>query len=256
VFNAPHAFSEDSLLPQYLDNLRTSRHKTTITQDVKLSPMTLNVFTEVHKVLSDETSRLRDAAAEVFIRCQSLQGELREQILKAGEVQRRIDGMLGDGEEESDRVQYDRRIEQARDRQEALKLRIDKLKQTVGRSTNRELSAKERAWFGEVRSAEKNACMPEGDDEEDAAADDPQNQPKQLWQRFEDVKELQDSLTMQLETLNVSKSGEENRGQELRVPDNIRKSKMQQVQGALARESALVEAVRMRLEKLQTDAGN
>ncbi|KAG9251520.1 uncharacterized protein F5Z01DRAFT_738981 [Emericellopsis atlantica] len=257
VFNTPHAFSEDSLLPQYLDNLRTSRHKTTITQDVKLSPMTLNVFTEVHKLLSDETARLRDAAAAVFIRCQSLTGELREQIRKAGEVQRRIDGMLGDGEEQSDRVRYDRRIEQANSRQEALKARIEKLKQTVGRSTTRELSVKERVWADEVRSAEKNVCLPgEDDDEDTVAANDSPNQPKKLWQRFEDLKELQDSLTMQLETLNVGKDGEEKREQEqLRVPDNIRKSKMQQVQGALARETALVEAVRLRLEKLQTDAG-
>ncbi|PHH89904.1 hypothetical protein CDD83_5018 [Cordyceps sp. RAO-2017] len=95
VFNPPHAFEQGSALPTLLERLRTSRHKTVVNQEVKLSPLTLQIFTDAHKVLSDETFRLGMAAAEVFRRCELLQAELRQQVRKANEVKGKIDAISG-----------------------------------------------------------------------------------------------------------------------------------------------------------------
>ena len=80
-------------------------------------------------------------------------------------------------------------------------------------------------------------------------------QSKQLWRRLEEVKKLQAELSAQVDKL--KKSAGANAAEavpvgDLRIPQDIRKTKMQQVQGLLARETALVEAVTSRLEKLQT----
>ena len=87
---------------------------------------------------------------------------------------------------------------------------------------------------------------------------------QQLWKRLEDVRRLQADLTAEAESL--VKAGKETDdaettkaampsggrgGSELRIPQDVRRMKLQQVQSLLARETALVEAVTSRLEKLK-----
>ncbi|KHO00680.1 WD40 repeat-like-containing domain protein [Metarhizium album ARSEF 1941] len=252
VYNPPRAFDEGSALPTLLERLRTSRHKTIVNQEVRLSPLTLQIFTDAHKVLSDETYKLGVAAAEVFRRCELLQSELHQQVRKANEVKGRIDsinGGGGDGNDEAENAMYDRRVAEARDRQERLTKRVDSLRKIVGKATTRDLSTKERAFVDEVTSLEANVLgPPAGGRREDGAA----QQPRPLWRRLEDVKRLQAELLADVES--VKKSGHAEAAAatgEVRIPQDIRRSKLQQVQGLLARESALVEAVTSRLERLQ-----
>ncbi|KAL6851100.1 hypothetical protein ACO1O0_008228 [Amphichorda felina] len=246
VFHPSHVFDEGSQLPGFLDRMKTSRYKTLVNQEIRLSPMTLSLFTDAHKILSDETYRLGVAASEVFRRCEILQSELREQIDKANQVKIKVDAINGahrDGE--SDRVKYDRRVEEARERQESLTSRVERLRKIVGKATTRDLSAKERVWFEEVRSVENNVS---GSDD----APEKRNQSKQLWRRLENARELQESLLSEVESLKKAGDVQISTASELRIPQDIRRSKLQQVQGLLSRESALVEAVRSRLERLQT----
>ncbi|ODA82592.1 hypothetical protein RJ55_01099 [Drechmeria coniospora] len=248
VFNPPHAFDEGSALPTLLERLRTSRHKTTVNQEVKLSPLTLQIFTDAHKVLSDETYKLGVAAAEVFRRCELLQAELRQQVSKANEVKGKIDAISGASRDnnEADNAMYDRRISTARDRQETLTRRVDGLRKLVGKTTTRDLSVKERAFVDEVKTLEANVLGPAG--REDAAA----RQSKRLWKRLEEVKRLQAELVREVESLRKSGHVETTpSASELRIPQDVRRSKLLQVQGLLSRETALVEAVTARLERLQ-----
>lgn len=262
VYNPPHVFDEGSVLPALLERLRTSRHKTVVNQEVRLSPLTLQIFTDAHKVLSDETYKLGVAAAEVFRRCELLQSELHQQVRKANEVKGKIDTINGvDRNNEAENVMYDRRIAEARDRQERLTNRVDNLRKIVGKATTRDLSTKERAFVDEVKNLEANVLgsLPSsspssssptttGGGQESSAA----QQSKQLWKRLEEVKKLQTELMADVES--IKKSGELDvaASGELRIPQDIRRSKLQQVQGLLARETALVEAVTSRLERLQT----
>ncbi|KAK7217098.1 hypothetical protein V2G26_005101 [Clonostachys chloroleuca] len=78
---------------------------------------------------------------------------------------------------------------------------------------------------------------------------------KPLWKRLEEAKTLQDELLDEVAALKKAEgvTGSGSLGTtELRIPQDIRRSKLQQVQGLLSRETALVEAVRARLERLQT----
>lgn len=248
VFHPSHVFDEGSVLPSLLERLKTSRYKTIVNQEIRLSPMTLSIFTDAHKVLSDETYRLGVAASEVFRRCEILQSELREQIDKANQVKIKVDAINGahrDGE--ADRVKYERRVDEAKERQESLASRVERLRQMVGKATTRDLSAKERAWFEEVRSVDNNVT---GSDD---APPERRNQSKQLWKRLEDARELQATLLSEVESL--KKAGDVEgapTSSELKIPQDIRRIKLQQVQSLLSRETALVEAVTSRLERLQT----
>ncbi|EFY91348.1 hypothetical protein MAC_02511 [Metarhizium acridum CQMa 102] len=251
VYNPPHVFDEGSALPTLLERLRTSRHKTVVNQEVRLSPLTLQIFTDAHKVLSDETYKLGVAAAEVFRRCELLQAELHQQVRKANEVKGKIDsinGADGDGDGEAENAMYDRRIAEARDRQERLTKRVDNLRKIVGKATTRDLSTKERAFVDEVRSLEASVLGPSSGQEEGSAA----QQSKQLWKRLEEVKALQTELVAEVENLKKAGQVQVAATGEVRIPQDIRRSKLQQVQGLLARESALVEAVTSRLQRLQT----
>lgn len=248
VFNPSHVFDEKSILPQFVERLRTSRYKAVLNQEIRLSPMTLGIFTDAHKVLSEETHKLGLAAAEVFHRCGLLMTELEEQIRKAREVKQKVDDIAPDDEtKESDRARYERRADEAQKRQKSLTDRLENLRKVVGRSTARDLSAKERAWFEEVHSVESNI----------AESDSSQKQPKStpLWRRLDDATELQAELLSEVESL--KKKGDVDvtsspSARELRIPQDIRRSKLQQVQVLLTRETALVEAVTERLERLQT----
>ncbi|KAI5459943.1 nuclear pore complex protein An-Nup82 [Mariannaea sp. PMI_226] len=251
VFNPSHAFDEGSALPALLERLRTSRHKTIVNQEVRLSPLTLQIFTDAHKVLADETHRLGIAAAELFRRCELLRSELKQQVIKANEVKGKIDTINGAHreEEEEDNVMYGRRIVSARDRQEDLARRLDNLRKIVGKATSRDLSARERAFFKEVHTVEANVCESESGD---SALDGTQSKP--LWRRMEDVKQLQEDLAAEADALKKTGDGDSPApSAELRVPQEIRRAKMGQVQHLISRETALVEAVTARLERLQAN---
>ncbi|OAQ95119.1 nuclear pore complex protein An-Nup82 [Purpureocillium lilacinum] len=251
VFNPPYAFDEGSSLPVFLERLRSSRHKTLVNQEVKLSPLTLQLFTDAHKVLSDETYKLGLAAAEVFRRCELLQSELRQQVSKANEVKGKIDAISGASRDnnEADNAMYERRISEAKERQERLTERVENLRKVVGKATTRDLSTKERAFVEEVRTVEASVSRPTGGEEAEA-----RQRSKQLWKRLEEVKRLQGELVGEVESLRRFGDVEEvTSASELRIPQDIRRSKLQQVQGLLSRETALVEAVTARLERLQAN---
>lgn len=252
VFHPPHAFDQGSALPTLLERLRTSRHKTAVKQEVKLSPLTLQIFTDAHKVLSDETFRLGVAVAELFRCCELLRAELRQQVGKANEVKGKVDTIRGANrpDHEADNATYDRRIGEARDRQDRLARRMDGLRKLVGRATARELSAKERAFAEEVRILD--ACMGGGGGG-DHEATQARQQPKQPWRRLEEVTSLQTELLDEAASLSEPGDAEAARPGGVKIPQDVRRSKLLQVQGLLSRETALVEALTERLERLQAD---
>ncbi|KAH7243346.1 uncharacterized protein BKA55DRAFT_517055 [Fusarium redolens] len=258
VFNPSHTFDEGSALPTLLERLRTSRHKTVVNQEVRLSPLTLQIFTDAHKVLADETHRLGMAAAEVFRRCELLQSELKQQVMKANEVKGKIDTINGSHRDgEADNAMYDRRVTAARDRQDQLTERLENLRKIVGKATTRDLSAKERAFVEEVKSMEASISAPDYAElaSGKAKATPAPAQAKQLWKRLEDIKHLQADLAAEVEAMNKATGdtdGPATPSAELRIPQEVRRAKLQQVQGLLSRETALVDAVTARLERLQT----
>jgi nucleoporin NUP82 len=259
VYQVPPVFEESSALPSMVERLRTSRHKTIMNQEVRLSPLTLQIFTDAHHVLSDETYRLGVAAAELFRRCDILQTELKQQIIKANEVKGRIDAIRGvHRDNDTDKDMYELRLAVSKDRQKKLVERVEQMRKTVSKATSRPLSSKERAFISEVKTMDASVSQ----SPEDAASTK-----QQLWKRLEDVKRLQAELASEAQALikeaeekeeegtqgaTPTRRGHARAGSDLRIPQDVRRMKLQQVQGLLQRETALVEAVTARLEKLQT----
>ena len=141
---------------------------------------------------------------------------------------------------------YDRRIFDARQRQERIAKRVDDLRKIVGKATTRDLSNKERAFVDEVRTLGASVSGPQEGEEAET-----QRQSNELWRRLENVKRLQAELIVDVESVRNEGTAEAPSTQELRIPQDIRRSKLQQVQSLLSRETALVEAVTSRLERLQ-----
>ncbi|KAJ3564515.1 hypothetical protein NPX13_g7816 [Xylaria arbuscula] len=253
VYQPSHAFDESSALPRFIEQLRTSRHKAIMNQEIRLSPLTLQLFTEAHQILSDETHRLGVAASEVFRRCVKLQEELERQITKANEVKARVEAVTGEdqaepGEEPGpSNTAIERRLENAKEKGEALSRRLEKLRKTVNKATNRELSKKEQDWVKEVKALDAGIYGT-------THATDGLNRAKQCMDRYQKVTDLKDELAQQakaLEAPNVEEEETPNPSRaDLRIPSELRRAKIGQVKDLLERETALVEAVKSRLERL------
>lgn len=245
VYTPSYAFDQRSVVPELLERIRSSRHKTIVNQEIRLSPLTLHLFTDIHKVLSEETYRLGSAASDVFKRCEILQRELQAQVSSANTLRNKVEAINGSHGGESDKVRLGKRITEARERQERMYRRMEQLRKTVNKAATKELSAKEKAYVEEVKSIEANVGRPstEGEDGKGDAT--------QLWKRLEDAKGLQEDLMDEIDALNKRAGSEGNLASEPRIPSDIRRAKLNQVQGLLERESALVEAVTARLERLQ-----
>ncbi|PHH73591.1 hypothetical protein CDD82_5373 [Ophiocordyceps australis] len=251
AFTLPHAFDQDSALPVLLERLSTSRHRVMVNKEVRLSPLTLQIFTNAHKVVSDETFSLGVSAAEVFRRCLRLQEELRQQVHKANEVKAKIEQINGSSRQdgETDDENHVRRINEAKKRQQKLLDKVDGMRRLAGRARGRELSLKERSLIGEVKALESAICGPTQGDEGETK----QHPKRDLWKRLEEVKKLHSEVMSEVEEAEKARAE-----QEMTTPTgpkigrDIRQGKMQQVQGLLSRESALFEALTARVERLQS----
>ncbi|KAL2017313.1 hypothetical protein VTK56DRAFT_2336 [Thermocarpiscus australiensis] len=256
LFQPSDALEHRGALPAWIDHLRTGRRRPLFQQEVRLSMATLEVFTEGHKVICNEVLEINGAVAELFRKCEALQIELRDQIKQVNEVRKRIETITGedasDDEPVSEGMIVQARLRAAQQRQEELADRMEKLKRRLGRATSRELSDKERAWAEEVQALESSVFGSEAGQTSSATP----NAKQQPWERFEEIKALRDALFSQVEQL--QRTGEKPDDDHtpaspvpnLKIPAEVRKAKMAQVIGLLDRETALVDAVKTRIERL------
>ena len=231
----------------------TGRRRPVIQQEVRLSMATLEVFSEGHKVVATEVDEINNAVAELFRKCETLHAELKEQIVMANKAKTKVDRITGEDSADESPVSQDQiardRLRQVRERQAELAERMEKLKRRLGRATSRDLSDKEKAWAEEVRSLGGSILGSEADQ----TSSTPKS--KQPWKRFEEITALRDALFSQAEQLQKGREGTDNDAPaspvpSLKIPADVRRQKMAQVIGLLDRESALVDAVKSRLERL------
>lgn len=192
AYQPPMSLFEDlSFGSTFLDKHQDSRHKWTRTQEIRLSGATLQLMTEAHRVLSEQTQRLGAAAADLFRRCERMQDEFREQIRRADEVATRIDNLAdadGDDYGEAEPKEHEltanyfieKRLERAKAKQGELVARHEALRRKLARSGGRELSEKEEGWIAEIDKVEHSVLGEETEDGDE--------QPRrELWQRYKEV---------------------------------------------------------------------
>lgn len=192
AYQPPMSLFEDlSFGSTFLDNHQDSRHRWTRTQEIRLSGATLQIMTEAHRVLSEQTQRLGAAAADLFRRCERMQDEFRDQIRRANEIANRIDsladvgeGDYGDAETEKNgptaNTLIETRLEKARARQEELTARHEALRRKLVRSGGRELSEKEEVWTSEIQKLAHSVLGERTEDEDE-------QQPQEFWQRYKEA---------------------------------------------------------------------
>ncbi|KAB8289835.1 hypothetical protein EYC80_010467 [Monilinia laxa] len=265
VYQPSYAFEKSSELPSLHEKISHSKYKRLLKEEIRLSPATLTVMTDAHKVLSEETHRIGTAAAELFRKCIKLQIELSKHIKQANDIATRVESVIGEDYDEDDdksRVIPNENIEQrirvAQDKQKTLIERIENIRKKIPKNTQRELSDKERAWTEEVRNLSGKVL---GEDLEESTSSMVKVS-KDPWQRYEEVKELKDDVLAQANDLlaEVEKEGADNEegeserdgdsGRDVQVPSDIRRKKVGQIMKLLDRETALVEATKGRLERL------
>lgn len=279
-------FFQQSTLPSYLEAWRRES-ATGATGDVKgqvnFSPYTLQKITEAHRTLSAETHNLGIAAADLFRRCERMMSELKTQVGSVKELSNRINSVTGEDEfpEQPDRdgpelvrggrEKIANRIQASKDKTHQLRHRVDNLRRNMRGLGGKELSAKERAFAEELASLERNlsASTPdaptspgallkmENSDltvatEERSDVDSEET----LVDRFKAVEGVFRELMAQAEQAQKvpgqRKDGSRpsTAGSYAAHGDGFRQQKLQQVFALLERESALVEAVGERLERL------
>ncbi|KKY33311.1 putative nuclear pore complex protein an-nup82 [Diaporthe ampelina] len=251
-------FDQSSNLHKMQQLLMTSRHVALMQQQIRLSPATLKVFSNAHQIISTESGRLNEAVSELFRRCDALRTELKEQLVKANELKSRIDRVTGGDEgTDSDDTRLTRAVFARRKKQEELVQRFENLRKKVQQKTPRELSDKEKAWVEEVKTVEQSLSESgESDKGAVVVAGTPKTQ--RPVDRIREIRSLKDELAGQVAGLEgKDRAGDGNLESSpassvvsLRIPSELRKAKVSQVRSLLDRETALVDALQDRLERL------
>lgn len=279
-----------SALPSHLEAWR--RESATgsagdVRGEIRFSPYTLQKVTEAHRVLSSETHALGTAVGDLFRRCERMMNEMKAQVEKVRELSNRVNSVTGEDEfpeqkaGEPDLVRGGRykmqsRIEQRQAKTEELRERVQRLQGKMRGLQGKELSAKEQAFLEEVERLQRSVLPPApkpttpegllrmGDSEPadslvlDNGGDDGEER-ESILQRFEAVREVYEQLTRQAAA--VQREVESARGIEGRSPTkgaqgggDFRQRKLENVWALLERETALVDAVGERLERLKVAA--
>ena len=188
VYRPSDSFYVPSSLPRFLDKHVHSRHKRMMKEEVRLSTVTLDLMTQAHRVLSQETYSIGSAVSDLFRRCERLKEELSDQIRRVDEIAQRTDMVTG-----SDAGRY---LENGkRKNSPTVKARIDKVRRNHGQLTSRyenlrkkfnihggkALSETEQLWVAEVDKTSKSlpSSLTEGEDNKELDSE--------LWHRCREV---------------------------------------------------------------------
>jgi nucleoporin NUP82 len=214
--------------------------------------------------MSEETYNLGKAAADLFRRCERMRIELQEQVRKVAEVAAKVDAVVGadesgegdEGEPMTGKERVEHRIEVARERSVMLNERAERLRRKMGRLRGKDLSTREVAFVQEIDRLAKTILPPSSDAKADGSAS-AGDAPGSLAHRFDEVIALKETLLQQAEETSKAEAdgdGEtkaDTKTAAVNVGAEFRKQKLRQVMVLLERETALVEAVMGRLQRLQ-----
>jgi nucleoporin NUP82 len=258
TYRPPEVFEKPSVLEAQLESAIPQRHRRIRKEPIIFSPAVLELITQCHLILSQETHLRQLAASDLFRRCERDRDEFHDQIKRVRELSDKVAEITGDdeepesGEEDSEQADEERlvgaaklqkRLEDAGLRQKDLVKRYHGLFQKLERLQVRELTEQERAWAEELKRMDQ--ATGEGEVVEDKGASMPP------WRRIQEARSVKDELLSSAAA--VTKEGESRGDSPHRVPAEYRKAKVAHVNELLERETALVEATAARLSRLNME---
>lgn len=246
---------------------------------ISFSPYTLQKFTEAHRTISSETHIIGVATGDLFRRCERLMSELKAQVESVKELTNRINSVTGEDEfpdqaegspelVRGGRQKIENRIRATKDKTQDINQRVDALRKKMRGLGGKEMSRKEKAFAEEVakidQSLSSSPSSPPGvvkmensnlTISTDSAPSD-RGDEDTLAGRFRAVQEVYTKLLSQAEAMQkeLDERGGTNGSRPSTAGDGLRQQRLAEVFQALERETAMVEAVSERLEKLRLAA--
>jgi len=278
TYQPPQELWNESVLGATVQESLQGRHRHVLQDAVRLSPLTLKIVMDAHRILSHETHRMGLAAADLFRRCERLRDEFREQIRRANMVSSRVDSLLDDDDEaaaaaadddvfsQADEPDDDtegggpaggieKRLRTAHTRQASLLERCAAIRDKTARLDKHPLSEKEGAWVAEIASMEQLVLeqtreRTDDDDDDDGGA----AQVEGPLQRMAEVQRLGTELKARAaelarDAMDVADGDGDAAASSMLSPSRGRRQ-LEQIFGMLERETALVEASREKLARL------
>ncbi|KAK2875171.1 hypothetical protein FQN49_001708 [Arthroderma sp. PD_2] len=227
-------------------------HRHTLKDPVRLSPSTLELFTSAHRILSTYTHSLEVAASDLFRRCERLQGEMRGQLTQLVEIGERINDVSNGTVRGTvrrppvDREQaLDSRMSAAQSRQKELVERYNNIRLRIVEAGGRPMSEKEKVWMGEVNSLSASVGEEDGksNGELTERLETATSLAKELLSEMKNIPEIADSTPSTPSNTNPMHP---------KVPQRLQKAKVADAMNMVDRESAVIDAITSRLERLST----
>ena len=198
-YQPPETLWAVSTISDFIEDHVPNRHKRAVKEEIRLSPVTLEVMAEAHRVLSHETHQLGIAAADLFRRCERMLEDFRDQINRVNDTASQVDRMNDEdaddyqtsGSAQGTRAKVEERLNAAWEKQQMILDRHETLRKKVARIGGKDISDKEKAWAAELDKLRQSLLEPErhndGDDEGEGVAKENGQSQRQPWRRFAEV---------------------------------------------------------------------
>jgi nucleoporin NUP82 len=243
-------FYTQSQVPTFLRDLAL-KNGISLSDAVHLTPETLTMLISAHHVFGLESHHLSEAVAKLHRALNRLAHEFDDQLNKARDIARRVEGITGEDEEnyadddfvEMGRERIEARIERVSKRQQDLLSRYKTMQNKLARLSGKQLSEEEKKFRQEVEELSNSTSDGAGS-----------NEAGMLWKRMDDINQLCNEVTAQ--AAEIPKTSKEaspvrsERSSRNPIPTGVRKAKMDKVVRLLERESAMVDSTVERLARL------
>ncbi|OJD18356.1 hypothetical protein AJ78_01600 [Emergomyces pasteurianus Ep9510] len=263
AYQPASAFYSLPPLASFIEDVVPHGHRHTLKEPVRLSPSTLDLVTAAHRILSAHTSSLERAASDLFRRCERLQGEMQDQLSQLAEIAERInnisDGVGGNQREGTrngnEEQPLNSRMAAAESRQKQLVDRYNNIRNKMAKAGGRPMSEKEKGWVSEVDrlSVFLGVAEEEGRDKD-------KHKTGELAHRMQTAQSLAKSLLAEVSRISEesstmthvpSRPGTPGSHQP-KVPQRLQRAKIADAMNMVERESAVIDAITSRLERLST----
>ncbi|KUL90073.1 hypothetical protein ZTR_02864 [Talaromyces verruculosus] len=254
-YQVPAIFYADEPLKSFIEEHVPHRHRQTLQEPLRLSPSTLDMIAAAHRVLAAHTGSLEKAAADLFRRCERLRGEMRDQLESIATVADRIKNVSSHIGEDGERQEGSRsedalndRLDAAKQRQEKLTQRYADIRSKMSKLGGRPLSEKEKSWVGEVKLLSASIEKKVTDDVE---------QDQTMKARLETAKSIAEDLLAEVKQISkVQPTTPEGQAPSSpsspKIPQKLQRAKVADAMKMVDRESAVIDAITTRLERLNT----
>lgn len=174
AYQPPASLWAPSSLSNFFSKHVPQRHRKSLKEEIRLSTSTLDLMTQAHRILSQETHQLGLAAADLFRRCERLQDELREQLKRTAEASQRIEEVIGENGDDYDvsegfsggKKPVEQRLQDVLAKQKELTDRHEQLRKDVAKKFASRVSEREEVWVSEIEKMGKLVIGNEADEDE------------------------------------------------------------------------------------------